>query len=163
MCVNSIFLILLPSCSPLVIVNLLFMSVSVFLFCIYIHLYYFLASTCKWYYVILVWLTSLSMVISRSIPVAANGNIPLYESMLTYTYVCICLYIHIWYIYIYIHIHIVYIYHMCMGFPGGSDSKESDCNVGGLSAILSWEEPLEEGIATHSTILAWKIPMDRGA
>ena len=52
---------------------------------------------------------------------------------------------------------------MCTGFPGGSDSKESDCNVGGLSVILSWEEPLEEGIATHSTILAWKIPMDRGA
>ena len=26
-----------------------------------------------------------------------------------------------------------------------------------------WEDPLEEGIATHSSILAWKIPMDRGA
>ena len=23
---------------------------------------------------------------------------------------------------------------------------------------LSWEEPLEEGMATHSSILAWKIP-----
>ena len=28
---------------------------------------------------------------------------------------------------------------------------------------LSWEDPSEEGIATHSTILAWRIPMDRGA
>ena len=28
---------------------------------------------------------------------------------------------------------------------------------------LSWENPLEEGMATHSSILAWKIPMDRGA
>ena len=28
---------------------------------------------------------------------------------------------------------------------------------------LGWEEPLEEGMATHSCILAWKIPMDRGA
>ena len=28
---------------------------------------------------------------------------------------------------------------------------------------LSWEDPLEEGIATHSSILAWRIPMDRGA
>ena len=28
---------------------------------------------------------------------------------------------------------------------------------------LGWEEPLEEGMATHSSILAWKIPMDRGA
>ena len=24
---------------------------------------------------------------------------------------------------------------------------------------LSWEDPLEEGIATHSSILAWRIPM----
>ena len=28
---------------------------------------------------------------------------------------------------------------------------------------LGWEDPLEEGMATHSSILAWKIPMDRGA
>ena len=28
---------------------------------------------------------------------------------------------------------------------------------------LGWEDPLEEGIATHSSILAWRIPMDRGA
>ena len=28
---------------------------------------------------------------------------------------------------------------------------------------LSWEDPLEEGMATHSSILAWRIPMDRGA
>ena len=28
---------------------------------------------------------------------------------------------------------------------------------------LSWEEPLEKGMATHSGILAWRIPMDRGA
>ena len=28
---------------------------------------------------------------------------------------------------------------------------------------LGWEHPLEEGIATHSSILAWKTPMDRGA
>ena len=28
---------------------------------------------------------------------------------------------------------------------------------------LGWEDPLEEGIATHSSILASKIPMDRGA
>ena len=24
-------------------------------------------------------------------------------------------------------------------------------------------DPLEEGMATHSSILAWRIPMDRGA
>ena len=27
---------------------------------------------------------------------------------------------------------------------------------------LGWEDPLEEGMATHSSILAWRIPMDRG-
>ena len=26
---------------------------------------------------------------------------------------------------------------------------------------LGWEDPLEEGIATHSSILAWRIPMDK--
>ena len=28
---------------------------------------------------------------------------------------------------------------------------------------LGWEDPLEEATATHSSILAWRIPMDRGA
>ena len=28
---------------------------------------------------------------------------------------------------------------------------------------LGWEDPLEEGMATHSSILAWRIPMDIGA
>ena len=28
---------------------------------------------------------------------------------------------------------------------------------------LDWEGPLEKGMATHSSILAWRIPMDRGA
>ena len=28
---------------------------------------------------------------------------------------------------------------------------------------LAWEDPLEEGMATHSSVLAWRIPMDRGA
>ena len=27
---------------------------------------------------------------------------------------------------------------------------------------LAWEDPLEEGMATHSSILVWRIPMDRG-
>ena len=27
---------------------------------------------------------------------------------------------------------------------------------------LGWEDPLQEGMATHSSILAWRIPMDRG-
>ena len=28
---------------------------------------------------------------------------------------------------------------------------------------LDREDPLEEGMVTHSSILAWRIPMDRGA
>ena len=28
---------------------------------------------------------------------------------------------------------------------------------------LGWEDPLEEGMAVHSSIPAWRIPMDRGA
>ena len=28
---------------------------------------------------------------------------------------------------------------------------------------LGWENPLEQGVATHSSILAWIIPMDGGA
>ena len=27
---------------------------------------------------------------------------------------------------------------------------------------LGWEDPLEEGMATHSSVVAWRIPMDRG-
>ena len=39
-------------------------------------------------------------------------------------------------------------------FPGGSDGKESSCNAGDLG----WEDPLEEGRITHSSILACRIP-----
>ena len=28
---------------------------------------------------------------------------------------------------------------------------------------LGWEDPLEEDMSTHCSILAWRIPMDRGA
>ena len=36
-------------------------------------------------------------------------------------------------------------------------SQESTCSAGDLG----WEDPLEEGMATHSSILAWRIPLDR--
>jgi len=45
-----------------------------------------------------------------------------------------------------------------VGFPGGSDSKESAHNVGDLSLIPGREAPLEKRMATHSSILAWRIP-----
>ena len=47
-----------------------------------------------------------------------------------------------------------------LGFPGGSDSKESTCNAGDLGSILGWEDLLEKEMATHSSILAWRIRME---
>ena len=43
-------------------------------------------------------------------------------------------------------------------FPGGSDSKESACSAGDLGSILDQEDPLETGMAIHSSILVWRIP-----
>ena len=51
---------------------------------------------------------------------------------------------------------------ICLGFPGSSAGKESACDAGDLCLIPGWEDLLEEGMATHSSILAWRIPMDRG-
>ena len=48
--------------------------------------------------------------------------------------------------------------HPCLGFPGDSDGKESACDVGDLGSVLGWKDPLEKGMATHSIILAWRIP-----
>ena len=50
-----------------------------------------------------------------------------------------------------------------MIFPGGSDSKEFSCSVGDLDLIPGLGRSLEEGMATHPSIPAWRIPMDRGA
>ena len=82
---------------------------------------------------------------------------------------------------------------LTMGFPGGSDVKASTCNAGDPRSVpgsgrysgegigyplqyswaslvaqtwvrsLGWEDPLEEGLATHSSIIVWRIPKDRGA
>ena len=45
-----------------------------------------------------------------------------------------------------------------LGFPCGSAGKESTCNDGGWVRSLGWEDTLEKGMGTHSSILAWKIP-----
>ena len=49
------------------------------------------------------------------------------------------------------------------GLPGSSDGKESAYNAGDLGSIPGPEDPLREGVATHSSILAGRIPMDRGS
>ena len=45
-----------------------------------------------------------------------------------------------------------------MGFPGGSNDKESACNAGDPGSIPGLEDTLEKGITTQSSILAWRIP-----
>ena len=45
------------------------------------------------------------------------------------------------------------------GFPGGTSGKEHACQcIRDVSLILGQEDPLEEGTATHFSILAWRIP-----
>ena len=44
-------------------------------------------------------------------------------------------------------------------YTGGSDAKESACDARETWVqSLGWEDPLEEEMATHSSLLAWKIP-----
>ena len=50
---------------------------------------------------------------------------------------------------------------LILGFPGGSVVK----NLPAMQELqetwvrfMGWEDPLKEGIATHSNILAWRIP-----
>ena len=45
-----------------------------------------------------------------------------------------------------------------MGFPGGTVVKNLPANIGDAVSILGQEDPLEGEMATHSSILAWKIP-----
>ena len=45
-----------------------------------------------------------------------------------------------------------------LGFPDSSVGKESPCKAGDLGSIPGWEDPLEKGKATHSSILSWRIP-----
>ena len=43
-------------------------------------------------------------------------------------------------------------------FSGGSDSQESTCNAGYPSSIPGLKRSPEEGMAIHSSVLAWRIP-----
>ena len=45
-----------------------------------------------------------------------------------------------------------------MGFPGGSVVKNPPAMWETWVRSLGWEDPLEEGMTTHSSILAWRIP-----
>ena len=50
-----------------------------------------------------------------------------------------------------------------LGFPGSSDGKNLRAMLETWVQSLGWEDPLEEGMAAHSSILAWRIPVDKGA
>ena len=45
-----------------------------------------------------------------------------------------------------------------VGFPDGADSEESAFNAGDSGLIPGQDDHLERGMATHSSILAWRIP-----
>ena len=50
-------------------------------------------------------------------------------------------------------------------FPWWPSSKEFTGNAGAAGNVGSLpgrEDPLEEGMATHSSVPAWRIPLDRG-
>ena len=61
--------------------------------------------------------------------------------------------------------HHLTVYAQMMGFPGGTSGKELACQYRRYETWVpspGWEDPLEEEMATHSSILAWN-PMDSGA
>ena len=43
------------------------------------------------------------------------------------------------------------------GFPGGPGGKESACDAGDPDSISGSDDSLEKRMATHSSILAWRI------
>ena len=78
-----------------------------------------------------------------------------YINMCIYTCICVCIYICMYmciYIYIYIYIYI------CIGFPSSPAVKNLPEMQETQVQSLGWKDPLEEGMATHSSILAWRIP-----
>ena len=48
--------------------------------------------------------------------------------------------------------------HFSNNFPSGSDGKASACNAGDPGLIPGSGRSLEKEMATHSSILAWRIP-----
>ena len=50
------------------------------------------------------------------------------------------------------------LYNVISGFPRGSVAKNLLAGQETQVQTLGWEDLLEEGMATHSSILAWRIP-----
>ena len=49
-------------------------------------------------------------------------------------------------------------YHATQGFPGGSVVKNLPANAGDAGSILGQEDLLEKEMATHPSVLPWRIP-----
>ena len=47
-------------------------------------------------------------------------------------------------------------YNILQGFPGAAVVKNPPANAGHVESIPGWKDPLEEEIATHSSILGWE-------
>ena len=54
--------------------------------------------------------------------------------------------------------HLDWLFRILGRFVSSSNGKESACNVGDLGLIPGLGRSLEKGMATHSSILAWRIP-----
>ena len=50
------------------------------------------------------------------------------------------------------------LFYVNLGLPGGAEVKASACSVGDWVRSLGQEDPLEKEMATHSSILASRIP-----
>ena len=53
---------------------------------------------------------------------------------------------------------ITHVLNVAMGFPGGSVGKNPPAKQETWVRSLGWEDPLEKEMATHSSILTWRIP-----
>ena len=86
----------------------------------------------------------------------------------THTNMCVCVYIYIIYIYIYIqytytfyiciYIHSIYIHIYIVASLVAQMVKRLPSVQETWVRYLGWEDPLEKEMATHSNILAWRIP-----
>ena len=84
-----------------------------------------------------VWLFSHNIIPSRSVYVVSNGKIPFFVCGI----------------------------HIYIGFPVGASGREPICQCRRHKTqiqFLGQEDPLEDCMATHSSILAWRILMDKG-
>ena len=62
----------------------------------------------------------------------------------------------LWFMFIFIYLNVY------EGFPGGSEVKYLPANAGDVDSVPGWGRSPGVGNGNHSSILAWRNPMDRG-